>query len=151
VYHSANNGFGVGVGVISGVLQVDDDNQALVDDVIETNRTASKRGEPSVFALVVDRKVPPPPAMWRKRFSDVNKQLPHTPHYMLFVTESGPARGVFTAVAWLTGTPYGHTYKALGSSADADAWLTTQLGERFAVIEKLEAEARGNSRLAHYG
>jgi len=141
----------VGVGIFHGRSQNDADYQAAIDDVAAGNRAAKDVGQPSVFVLFVDREVPSPPAVWRKRFSEANQALAHVPHYMLLVTESAPMRGVFTAVLWVTGAPRGHTYKAVASASDADAWLTAHLGEQFAVATRLETEVRTRSRRAASG
>lgn len=139
MYRSAcDSTSGVGVAILGDSKNVDPVYEAAIKDIVEWNRSAGEAQRPSICVLFVHRGAPLPSPLWRKRFSEVNQCLAHRPHYMFFVTESAPMRGAFTAVVWLSGTRDGHTFKALASAAEVDAWLEGNLGPEFAVVQRLE-------------
>lgn len=105
---------------------------------------AAARGLPFVYVCVVDKDVPRPPAVWRKRFSDANYGVKSERFYFAMVTTSMLMRGVFTAVNWVTAKREGQYYTVVGDVAEAQHWLQAQHGVSCPALAQLEMDARRN-------
>jgi len=90
--------------------------------------------------VVVDRDHDLPAASWRRRLADAEKQCHRL--RMLLVTESAAARGVITALQWLTGSGGALRRTTHATLAEAVATLEGETGHPLPVIQALHETAR---------
>ena len=129
------------VGVFSGSDMTDEHYERSLAVMNRADLVANDHQHPFIYIVVVDRDVPRPPALWRKRFSDANYRVKSARFYFVMVTNSMLMRGVYTAVTWLTSKRDGQYYNVVGGIADAQAWLRAHQVS-CPDLERLEARAR---------
>lgn len=137
---------GVLLGVFSGA---DITGEHYGQSLVEMNRVdqaAAKRGVPFVYVVVVDKDVPRPPAVWRKRFSDANFGVKSERFYFAMVTTSMLMRGVFTAINWVTEKREGQHYVVVPSILEAQQWLAEQSDVTCPDLADMERRARARIR-----
>jgi len=134
--------FGVLVGVFSGADITEQHYEQSLAEMTRIDQIAAARSAPFVYVVIVDRDVPRPPAVWRKRFSDANYGVKSQRFYFAMVTTSMLMRGVFTAVNWVTPKRAGQEYIVLGETAEVEHWLTSQHGVACPDLVAMERRAR---------
>lgn len=133
------------LGIYSGARTGDADYTRALQGMAELDALAWAQHKPFVYVLVVDQSMPLPPAAWRKRFADANRSVKSARFLFAMVTESALMRGVYTAVTWLTGSPAGHSYTAVGSLQEAQRWLEIETGRDY-PLHGMEHKARQSIR-----
>lgn len=132
---------GVLTGVFSGVMSEQDYEQSLIE-MKRVDQQAAARGRPFVYVCVVDKDVPRPPAIWRKKFADANYNVQSGRFYFVMVTKSMLIRGVYTAVTWITAKREGQHYAVLGEVEQAQHWLQAQHHLECPDLNAMERQAR---------
>jgi hypothetical protein len=130
------------IGVYAGTEQTDADHERGLEFNARADRNATARGLAYVHILVVEDATDTPSPRWRRRFAESRKAITSVPHYFALVTESRVARGIMTAVTWLTGAPPGHYTSTFATFAEACAWIRTQTGQVYPQLEGLYDRAR---------
>jgi hypothetical protein len=130
----------VGVSIWSGE-QTDADYERSIAVLQRIDRLAAERGVQHVQIVLVADGFKPPPAVWRKRISEVNRGFVCSSYYFGFVTRSAVIRGVFTAIRWLIGARHGHYSAAFGTFAEAASWARKNTGNTYPQLESHYAKA----------
>ena len=142
MYASANTESGeVIVGVFSGVNE-DADHARAVASIVAADAAAVERDQPLVCILVAQRDTESPPAIWRKRMADANRNMQAKQYWFALVSPNPLLRGVLTAINWMSSVPSHHHYKAVGTLDDAVGWVRAETGQTYPMLETLYESAR---------
>jgi hypothetical protein len=80
---------------------LDSELEGAVAAVTQLAHDSNRQKSLATFVMVVDQDVAPPSAAWRRRFAEAEGIFQRLS--MAFVTKSALARGVITAVRWMSG------------------------------------------------
>jgi hypothetical protein len=117
--------------------QSDSDFEAGISQLQKLDRLATSRGMVGIMFSVVESNYKPPPAIWRQRMSEVNRELSCSHYYFALITQSLLVRGVFTAVRWLVGPRQGHHSGAFRNFDEAADWIRKSTGSPYPQLETL--------------
>lgn len=120
----------------------DGDYERVVAALERLAGDAKRRDALAVNVVVVDREHDRPNAAWRQKIAAAEKKC--TRLRMALVTESAAARGVITALQWLTGsrdTLKRSTHATLGVAISA---MERELGRKLPEIQRLHDAARAD-------
>jgi hypothetical protein len=116
------------------------DYQRIVQTIGRLAQDAAKRGQVAVIVIVVDRDHDVPDAGWRRRIAEAEKRCQKL--RMAMVSESAAARGVVTAIQWITGTRATITRSAHATLPEAIVAIERDVGKRMPRIRELYDAAR---------
>jgi hypothetical protein len=118
----------------------DADYERAVQAVRKLATDANAASKTGTFLMMVDPGIPAPSAEWRRRFAEAELAFQHLD--MLFITKSGLARGVITAVRWLAGARPGVWHQTEESFESGLATLEKRAGKKLPHLASLRDEAR---------
>jgi hypothetical protein len=116
------------------------DYEHIVQTITRMAEDAAKRGQVAVIVIVVGRDHDIPDAGWRRRIAEAEKRCQKL--RMAMVSESTAARGVVTAIQWITGTRDTLTRSAHETLSDAIVAIEKDLGKSLPRIRELHDAAR---------
>lgn len=142
MYASASTESGeVIVGVFGGAHD-ESDHARAVASIVAADAGAVECDQALVCILVTQRDTESPPAVWRKRMADANRNMRAREYRFALVSPNPLLRGVLTAINWLSSVPSHHHYNAVATFEEAASWVRAETGQTYPMLEMLYERAR---------
>ena len=106
------------------------------------DQEAKRTGAPALLVIVSDPGASLPNAADRRLFAEQAKRPRTNKVYTALVTSSAAARGIVTAINWLTGS-VNRVDSVHGTVEEAVRWAERQLPGYGAIVKRLYERARG--------
>jgi hypothetical protein len=126
----------------------DADHEELYRYVDRLDLNGHNAKSPIALVLAIDNDSPSPSASWRRRYAEQRKNMKSPRAFITVVTTSAVARGVLTAINWISPDP-AHVRTVTHSTIDeAATWIELTHGIPGAALCRMHEEAVAGGRPA---
>jgi hypothetical protein len=129
------------VAVATGLPKSDADYEQLVAQIDQLDRQGKAQNKAIGYVIAVDPESPAPSAKWRRRFVEQRKGMTSPRVLMSLVAQSAVARGVMTAMNWISPDPPHVRSLTHASFAESASWIELTQGTPRDVLHKMHGEA----------
>jgi hypothetical protein len=119
----------------------DADYEEIVAHLDQLDRDGKAKHKPTAFVIDVDPKASLPSAQWRKRFADQRRGVAAPRMYMSVIARSPIARGVLTAMNWISPDPPHVHSVAHANLEESSRWIEQTQGTPAMVVVRLHEDA----------